>query len=583
MGNLFSRNRKPIVYPSEVELAHFKLLRSIGKGAFGKVRVVEKRDTRKLFALKYINKARCIRQRAVHNTLRERFILQEIQHPFVVNLRYAFQDDENMFVVLDLMTGGSLRYHLDRLRCLAENQVRFIAAEIVVALQYLHGKRIVHRDIKPDNILIDDAGHMHLTDFNIAARLEEGKYLTSQSGTLSYMAPEMFTKKGYGTAVDYWALGVVMYECIYGTLPFRQESEEAVIKDITSGEIVLKSHGGGEKKAPVSAECIKCIEGFMTRDKHQRFGCKGGKDVSADPFFASIPFAELEKKQVTAPFIPDPKSMNFDPTHELEELLLEENPLMVKPRKRKTKRLLADYSENGSRPCTAPCEASLPSPPSAPAGVTPATTANSTSTSGALPSPIANATAASIGATAESNPGSPVRLFKSQNEAFSRSHSFASAHEANRVKKGKKEEEPLSAEMQLIEDAFIPFDFEKRAIYLRIAEDIFLECGSTFPANVSNEMNTMIAREKKACAQIAAEAAAVEAAKPSPEAVKSITDAAPIPTDSAVASPPSFVPTESSVMPASLPKEATLETKSEDDTVTPPSAEQPSEKEAPVQ
>lgn len=438
MGQILSRRKKNDI-ETEVELPHFKLLRSIGKGAFGKVRVVEKRSSRRLYALKYINKAKCIRQKAVNNTLRERFILQEIEYPFVVNLRYAFQDDENMFVILDLMRGGSLRYHLDRTRTLSEKATKWMAAELALACAYLHERRIVHRDIKPDNILLDDNGHMHLTDFNIAARVEHGKYLTSQSGTLSYMAPEMFEKKGYGTAIDFWSIGVIMYECIYGHIPFRADSEELCIKDIR--EVVIPYKSKGAHKEPVSSEFISAVQGFLSRDKYKRLGCTsaGLTDVKQHPFFADVPWDRLESKELQAPFVPDAKMMHFDPTHELEELLLEEHPLTIKTRKRKPKRNLANFRRSPD--------------------------------------------------------GSPVRA-QSAAPSIKDNASTLTAEE-NKSKKKQKPEIPLSAEMQLIEDAFLPFDFEARAIYLEIADEVMRESSATFPGVIQQEMQLMVARERE--------------------------------------------------------------------------------------
>lgn len=128
-----------------VDLFHFTLLRSVGKGAFGKVRVVEHKGTKQLFALKYIDKEKCIRMRAVENVISERRLLEHINYNFIVNLRYAFQDEENLFMVIDLMLGGDLRFHLDRLGALPEEYVRFYCAETALALHYLHKKNIVHR------------------------------------------------------------------------------------------------------------------------------------------------------------------------------------------------------------------------------------------------------------------------------------------------------------------------------------------------------------------------------------------------------------------------------------------------------
>jgi serine/threonine kinase 32 len=138
-------------------------------------------------ALKYINKTQCVRMSAVANIFREKAILIEVQHPFVVNLRYAYQDEENMFMVIDLMLGGDLRYQLDKNQALTEETVKFIISECACAVAYLHTHEIVHRDLKPENILLDEYGHAHLTDFNIAVHFLDSKPLTSRSGTHSYM------------------------------------------------------------------------------------------------------------------------------------------------------------------------------------------------------------------------------------------------------------------------------------------------------------------------------------------------------------------------------------------------------------
>lgn len=130
---------------SLVDLSHFALLRSVGKGAFGKVRVVQHKGSKQLFALKYINKTRCIQMRAVENIISERRLLERIDCGLIVNLRYAFQDDDYLFLALDLMTGGDIRFHLDRLGVMPEAYVQFYAAEVSWALRYLHKKNIVHR------------------------------------------------------------------------------------------------------------------------------------------------------------------------------------------------------------------------------------------------------------------------------------------------------------------------------------------------------------------------------------------------------------------------------------------------------
>ncbi|KAF7731653.1 hypothetical protein EC973_008823 [Apophysomyces ossiformis] len=324
MGALCCKE-EPVDLDGEVDLSHFILLRSVGKGAFGKVRVVQHKGTKQLFALKYINKAKCIDMRAVENIISERRLLEQINYDLIVNLRYAFQDDENMFMVIDLMLGGDLRFHLDRMGVMPEDHVQFYAAEISLGLHYLHGKRIVHRDLKPDNILLNEKGHAHLTDFNIAVRFTEEKPLTSIAGSMAYMAPEILQKRGYFASVDWWSLGVVCYELLFGKRPFQAKTNDALQQAILHDDPEFPEN-------EASADAIDFIKGLLTRDPKKRLGVgsDGFRRLKAHPWLKTIRWEDLETKRGNAPFIPDSKRANFDPTHELEEILLEENPLKVK-------------------------------------------------------------------------------------------------------------------------------------------------------------------------------------------------------------------------------------------------------------
>jgi len=339
MGQVFGKSEH-IDFNSEVELRHFNLLRCVGKGAFGKVRIVEHRESKKLYALKYINKLQCIKIRAVKNIIRERYILEEIEHPFIVNLRYAFQDDENMFMVIDLMMGGDLRYHLDRLGGFNEEMVRFFASEISCALNYLHHKNILHRDLKPDNILLDTKGHAHITDFNIATKIDPNSLPRSQSGTLAYMAPEVFKGKGYSYSVDWWGLGVILFECLYGKRPFKgQNNEQLTMSIISPQEVRFPTCNSLTKYAvKVSQDCLMFLKGLLTKDPSQRLGCRPGiglDELWEHPWLVGIDWDKLERKEYVAPFIPDADRANFDATYDLEELLLEDNPLVHKKMKKK--------------------------------------------------------------------------------------------------------------------------------------------------------------------------------------------------------------------------------------------------------
>ncbi|KAJ3169257.1 hypothetical protein HDU88_001054 [Geranomyces variabilis] len=336
MGNSLTRDKTD--YSGDIDLRHFELLRCVGKGAFGKVRIVEKKDTKKLYALKYINKLQCIKMRAVPNIFRERAILEEIDHPFVVNLRFAFQDDENMFMVLDLMNGGDMRYHLDRLGGFPQAVVRFIAMELVCALSYLHKKQVVHRDLKPDNVLFDQYGHVSLTDFNIAVHYNL-KRLTSQSGTLSYMAPEVFTKVGYSWPVDWWSLGVLLYEALFGKRPFRGHTDDELKDNIMNQELHIPiCNLVTNKPVPLDPEGENFLRRLLERDVRKRIGCgtMGVEEIEAHPWFKNIDWEAVPKRKYEPMFTPDPDAANFDPTFDLEELLLDDNPLNYRPRKKKT-------------------------------------------------------------------------------------------------------------------------------------------------------------------------------------------------------------------------------------------------------
>ncbi|KAI8087009.1 kinase-like domain-containing protein [Gilbertella persicaria] len=333
MGSLCCKE-EPVDLLSEVELSHFILLRSVGKGAFGKVRVVQHKGTKKLYALKYINKEKCIDMNAVANIISERNLLESIDYSLIVNLRYAFQDDENLFMVLDLMLGGDLRFQLDQMGTLPEKYVQFYAAQLALCLNHLHSQHIIHRDIKPDNILLDERGHAHLTDFNIAVRLtEKRKFLTSIAGSLAYISPEILKKQGYSYSVDWWSLGIVIYELLYGERPFRAKSNEELQKRIISSPIDFP------KEPKVSPEAINFVQGLLTRDVEKRLGVGdiGFKQLKTHPWLKYMCWDILSSKAIGAPFVPDGKKSNFDPTHELEEVFLEENPLKVRQRQTKKK------------------------------------------------------------------------------------------------------------------------------------------------------------------------------------------------------------------------------------------------------
>ncbi|KAF9466491.1 kinase-like domain-containing protein [Collybia nuda] len=333
MGGVCCCLSEPIDFDAEVTLYHFDLHRAVGKGAFGKVRVVEHKRSKKLYALKYIDKAKCIRQKAIANVIQERRLLEEIDHPFIVNLRYAFQDDENCFFVLDLMLGGDLRFHLERRGYIKEEVVRFWIAELACALEYLHRQRIIHRDLKPDNILLDAAGHAHITDFNVAIHYSERRMHTSVAGSMAYMAPQVVGRKGYSWAIDWWSLGITAYELIFHKRPFDGRSAEKMTQAILKEPLRFPE----DANTRCSEAGISALKGFITRDPETRLGCRpngqGIKDIRQHPWFETIDWDTIETKECQPPFVPDMKQANFDVAHELDEFLMVEKPLTHTKRK----------------------------------------------------------------------------------------------------------------------------------------------------------------------------------------------------------------------------------------------------------
>ncbi|ORY93374.1 kinase-like domain-containing protein [Syncephalastrum racemosum] len=316
-------------------------MRIVGRGAFGKVRIVEHRESRQLYALKYINKEECIRIDAVRNIIRERAILEQLDHPFLCRLRFAFQDSEHMYMVTDLMLGGDLHYHICR-QSFSEDVLKFWFAELSSAIKYLHYQRVVHRDIKPQNILLDDRGHVHVTDFNVATYLHSRRTLTSNSGTGYYMAPEIHKGGGYNEAVDWWSLGVTLYECVYRRRPFEGATNDELRASVQRGIVQYPTNG-----TPVSGECLSVIQGFLEMNPSKRLGQtqEGWVALVRHPFFRSVDWRRLESKTLTPPFQPSSEQNNFDPTYDLEELIMGESSATLQARKRANRPKVEDAAK----------------------------------------------------------------------------------------------------------------------------------------------------------------------------------------------------------------------------------------------
>jgi serine/threonine kinase 32 len=378
------------------------------------VRVVQHKQTKQLLALKYINKAKCCKMKAVANIIQERRLLEEVRclllspgscggrgwplarvinprsttrssstcatpsrttstassfstwcsaatcvvRRWALNAPISAADDWRPFNWSPISS-----VHLDRLGGIEENAVRFMMVELASALDYLHSIRIVHRDLKPDNVLLDERGHVHLTDFNIAVHFApSGRQLTGIAGSMAYMAPEVLSRRGYSCQIDWWSLGVVLYELLFGRRPFRGKTNSALTESIAGDRLCWPEDGDAKCSAdgkafiagvrlappPISFSLrLPWLTGssssqyldaqLLERDPQRRLGWRAGggglEDIKRTAWLSGFDWPAMLATRGTPLFVPDSKKANFDATHELEELLLEENPLKARKRK----------------------------------------------------------------------------------------------------------------------------------------------------------------------------------------------------------------------------------------------------------
>ena len=285
----------------------FEFLFIIGKGGFGKVWRVRYKRTQEIFALKEMSKRKILDKKSEHSINNERVFLSKLHHPFLVNMHYAFQDSDNLYLVIDILNGGDLRFHCSRYRKFSEEQTRFFIACIVHSLTYVHKNNVIHRDIKPENLILDDKGYVHLTDFGIAKE-NMGDNSSETSGTPGYMAPEVILGVGHSFSVDYYAIGVIGYEFMKGKRPYigktRREIKEQMFRKQARIDI--------NNRKEWSKDSIDFINRLIERKQELRLGSKYGiKELKEHFWLKYYPWNELENKLLPGPFIPE-KRNNFD-------------------------------------------------------------------------------------------------------------------------------------------------------------------------------------------------------------------------------------------------------------------------------
>ncbi|PAA68489.1 hypothetical protein BOX15_Mlig016681g1 [Macrostomum lignano] len=289
----------------------FSVHRIIGRGGFGEVYGCRKADTGKMYAMKCLDKKRIKLKGGETLALNERIMLSLVSTgdscPFIVCMTYAFQTNEKLCFILDLMNGGDLHYHLSQHGVFAEKEVKFYAAEVILGLEHMHSRFVVYRDLKPANILLDENGHVRISDLGLACDFSRKKPHASV-GTHGYMAPEVLQKgAAYDSSADWFSLGCMLYKLLKGHSPFRhhktRDKHEIDRMTLTVSPDLTDS---------ASPEIRALLEGLLARDVDQRLGCRGrgAAEVKEQPFFAGIDWTQVYLQKYPAPLVPPRGEVN---------------------------------------------------------------------------------------------------------------------------------------------------------------------------------------------------------------------------------------------------------------------------------
>ncbi|RYN57308.1 cAMP-dependent protein kinase type 2 [Alternaria tenuissima] len=285
------------VTKGKYSLTDFTIQRTLGTGSFGRVHLVQSKHNQRFYAVKVLKKAQVVKMKQVEHTNDERRMLQQVKHPFLITLWGTFQDSKNLYMVMDFVEGGELFSLLRKSQRFPNPVAKFYAAEVTLALDYLHSHNIIYRDLKPENLLLDRHGHLKITDFGFAKEVPDITW--TLCGTPDYLAPEVVASKGYNKSVDWWSLGILIFEMLCGFTPFWDGGSPMKIY-----ENILKSR---VKYPPyIHPDAHDLLQKLITPDLTKRLGNLhgGSKDVMNHPWFAEVTWDRLQKKDIDAPYVP---------------------------------------------------------------------------------------------------------------------------------------------------------------------------------------------------------------------------------------------------------------------------------------
>ncbi|KAI9338559.1 kinase-like domain-containing protein [Zopfochytrium polystomum] len=287
--------------PRGIGLDDFNFVAVLGKGNFGKVMLAEEKATKQLYAIKVLKKEFILENDEVESTRSEKRVFlaaNKERHPFLVNLHSCFQTESRIYFVMEYVSGGDLMWHIQRQQ-FSEKRAKYYACEVLLALEYFHKQNIVYRDLKLDNILLSLEGHIKIADYGLCKEnMPHGSTTSTFCGTPEFMAPEILLEKPYTRAVDWWALGVLIYEMLLGQSPFRGDDEDEIFEAILHDEVVFPS---GMPK-----EAVNILQKLLTKDPSRRLGSgkSDAEEIRRHPFFAGVDFDAMLALKVTPPFFP---------------------------------------------------------------------------------------------------------------------------------------------------------------------------------------------------------------------------------------------------------------------------------------
>ena len=287
--------RSSIDSTANISLDDFKTLKILGKGSFGKVYLVKNINTDKIYAMKVLDKQFVVQKKQISHTKTERIALEKLKHPFIVKLRYAFQDIKNLYFITEFLPGGELFFHLRKNSGYKEKEVKFYMSQVLLALEFMHNNNYIYRDLKPENIMIDREGNIKLTDFGLSKIMKPNETTHTMCGTAEYLAPEILFGQGYDKTCDWFSFGVVIFELFCGYHPFRSKNKKI---DPT---IYLRKTYIPDK---VGKDAKDLIEKLFVNNPKKRLGYNSADEVKNHPFFKDIDFKKVLNKEYKPPFVP---------------------------------------------------------------------------------------------------------------------------------------------------------------------------------------------------------------------------------------------------------------------------------------